>query len=68
MQKCAICHGENGVNPAAGYLPLEASIADFAFSACYKWLLGVTGVAVAYWNRARQPGWSPASAARMKTA
>jgi selenocysteine lyase/cysteine desulfurase len=47
---------------AAGYLPLEASIADFAFSACYKWLLGVTGVAVAYWNRARQPGWSPASA------
>ena len=47
---------------AAGYLPLEASLADFAFSACYKWLLGVTGVAVAYWNRARQPGWSPASA------
>jgi hypothetical protein len=47
---------------AAGYLPIEASIADFAFSACYKWLLGVTGVAVAYWNRARQPEWSPASA------
>jgi selenocysteine lyase/cysteine desulfurase len=47
---------------AAGYLPLDASIADFAFSACYKWLLGVTGVAVAYWNRARQPGWAPASA------
>lgn len=47
---------------AAGYLPIDASVADFAFSACYKWLLGVTGVAVAYWNRARQPGWSPASA------
>ena len=47
---------------AAGYLPLEAAIADFAFSACYKWLLGITGVAVAYWNRARQPEWSPASA------
>ena len=47
---------------AAGYLPIHASIADFAFSACYKWLLGVTGVAVAYWNRARQPEWSPASA------
>ena len=42
---------------AAGYLPIEASVADFAFSACYKWLLGVTGVAVAYWNRTRQPGW-----------
>lgn len=47
---------------ASGYLPIEASVADFAFSACYKWMLGITGVAVAYWNRARQPNWSPASA------
>ncbi len=47
---------------AAGYLPIEASVADFAFSASYKWLLGITGVATAYWNRARQPDWSPASA------
>ena len=44
---------------AAGYLPIRAEIADFAFSACYKWLLGMTGTAVAYWNRARQPGWMP---------
>jgi len=47
---------------AAGYLPIDAAVADFAFSACYKWLLGITGVAVAYWNRDRQPAWSPASA------
>jgi cysteine desulfurase/selenocysteine lyase len=47
---------------ASGYLPIEASVADFAFSACYKWMLGITGVAVAYWNRARQPDWAPASA------
>ncbi|MGE0415906.1 MAG: aminotransferase class V-fold PLP-dependent enzyme [Acetobacteraceae bacterium] len=47
---------------AAGYLPIEASVADFAFSASYKWLLGVTGTAAAYWNRARQPDWAPASA------
>ncbi|WP_158925037.1 aminotransferase class V-fold PLP-dependent enzyme [Acidisphaera sp. S103] len=47
---------------ASGYLPIEASVADFAFSACYKWMLGITGVAVAYWNRVRQPDWSPASA------
>jgi len=47
---------------AAGYLPIEASLADFAFSACYKWLLGTTGVAAAYWNRARQPDWAPATA------
>ena len=40
---------------ASGYLPIEASVADFAFSACYKWMLGITGVAVAYWNRGRQP-------------
>ena len=25
-------------------------------------MLGITGVAVAYWNRARQPDWTPASA------
>jgi selenocysteine lyase/cysteine desulfurase len=47
---------------ASGYLPIEASLADFAFSACYKWMLGITGVAVAYWNRTRQPEWAPASA------
>jgi selenocysteine lyase/cysteine desulfurase len=47
---------------AAGYMPVDAGITDFAFSACYKWLLGVTGVAVAYWNRARQPGFAPTSA------
>jgi selenocysteine lyase/cysteine desulfurase len=47
---------------ASGYLPIEASVADFAFSACYKWMLGITGVAIAYWNRARQPDWTPLSA------
>ena len=46
----------------AGYLPIHAPIADFAFSACYKWLLGTTGVAIAYWNRRRQPDWSPTTA------
>jgi cysteine desulfurase / selenocysteine lyase len=46
---------------AAGYLPIDASIADFAFSACYKWLLGITGCAVAYWNRHRQPNWRPST-------
>ncbi len=47
---------------ASGYLPIEAGIADFAFSACYKWMLGITGVAIAFWNRARQPNWAPVSA------
>jgi selenocysteine lyase/cysteine desulfurase len=44
---------------AAGYLPLDAGPADFAFAATYKWLLGMTGTAIAYWNRDRQPGWEP---------
>jgi cysteine desulfurase/selenocysteine lyase len=47
---------------ASGCLPIDAQVADFAFTACYKWMLGITGVAVAYWNRHRQPGWAPASA------
>jgi selenocysteine lyase/cysteine desulfurase len=47
---------------ASGYLPIDARVADFAFTACYKWMLGITGVAVAYWNRERQPDWAPASA------
>jgi selenocysteine lyase/cysteine desulfurase len=47
---------------AAGWLPIAASVADFAFSACYKWLLGMTGTAIAYWNRQRQPHWAPATA------
>ena len=47
---------------ASGYLPIEASLTDFAFSACYKWMLAITGTAVAYWNSQRQPDWSPTSA------
>ncbi len=44
---------------SAGAVPVDLSVADFGFAACYKWLLGCSGVAIAYWNRARQPDWSP---------
>ncbi|WP_043364739.1 aminotransferase class V-fold PLP-dependent enzyme [Belnapia sp. F-4-1] len=47
---------------AAGYLPIDPRLADFAFAASYKWLLGMTGTAIAYWNRARQPDWAPSTA------
>jgi selenocysteine lyase/cysteine desulfurase len=47
---------------AAGYLPIDASVADFAFSASFKFLLGTTGAAIAFWNRARQPNWKPVTA------
>ena len=46
----------------AGWMPIEASIADFAFASTYKWLLGTTGTAIGFWNRARQPAWAPATA------
>lgn len=46
---------------AAGWKQVRVEIADFAFSSCYKWLLATTGIAVAYWNQARQPGWAPRS-------
>lgn len=44
---------------AAGSMPIDASLADFAFSSTYKWMLGVTGTAVICWNRSRQPHWTP---------
>ncbi|WP_439578673.1 aminotransferase class V-fold PLP-dependent enzyme [Elioraea sp.] len=47
---------------AAGTMPIAAELADFAFAASYKWLLGMTGVAIAYWNRARRPAWAPRTA------
>ncbi|MEO3471668.1 aminotransferase class V-fold PLP-dependent enzyme [Roseomonas sp. CAU 1739] len=46
----------------AGWMPIDARAADFAFAATYKWLLGTTGTAIGYWNRARQPGWAPGTA------
>ncbi|KAL3456344.1 PLP-dependent transferase [Aspergillus heterothallicus] len=47
---------------AAGYMPIDAGVADFAFSASFKFLLGTTGAAVAFWNKSRQPLWKPATA------
>jgi selenocysteine lyase/cysteine desulfurase len=46
----------------AGVFPVNAEIADFGFSSCYKFLLGATGTAIAYWNRRRQPDWAPNTA------
>jgi selenocysteine lyase/cysteine desulfurase len=42
---------------AAGALPVDLPITDFAFSSCYKWMLGTTGTALCYWNRQRRPDW-----------
>ena len=46
----------------AGWMPINAGVADFGFAATYKWLLGTTGTAIGFWNRARQPDWAPGTA------
>lgn len=44
---------------AAGVVPVEARYADILVSSCYKWLLGVHGVGIFYWNRERLPDLQP---------
>ena len=44
---------------AAGAVPVEAGYADIVISSCYKWLLGVHGTAIFYWNRERLPDLNP---------
>lgn len=53
---------------SAGVVPVEAKYADVMVTSCYKWLLGVHGTAVFYWNRDRFPelktpflGWNSVS-------
>ena len=55
---------------AAGVVEVDASLADIVVSSCYKWLLGVHGTAIFYWNRERFPelktpflGWNSVSSA-----
>lgn len=44
---------------ALGSVRVHAPVADVLLGCCYKFLLGVHGVAIAYWNRARLPEWRP---------
>jgi selenocysteine lyase/cysteine desulfurase len=44
---------------AAGAVTVPASYADVLVSSCYKWLLGVHGVGLFYWNRQRLPDLPP---------
>lgn len=50
---------------ALGVVPVDARVADFVFSCCYKWQLGTTGIAVGFWNRQLQPDWAPRAAGWM---
>ena len=42
---------------ALGSVPVHAPVADLLVGCCYKFLLGIHGAAIAYWNRARIPDW-----------
>lgn len=44
---------------AAGAIPVEARYADILVCSCYKWLLGIHGSAVFYWNQERVPDLKP---------
>jgi len=53
---------------ALGVVTVDAALADVVVSSCYKWLLGVHGAAVFYWNRDTFPelqvpflGWNSVS-------
>lgn len=55
---------------AAGVVEVDASLADVVVSSCYKWLLGVHGTAIFYWNRQQFPelrtpflGWNSVASA-----
>jgi len=50
---------------ALGVVPVDARVADFVFSCCYKWQLGCTGIAVGFWNRRLRPDWAPKMAGWM---
>lgn len=44
---------------ALGSIRAPASVADVVFACCYKFLLGIHGVAIVCWNRRRVPDWRP---------
>jgi cysteine desulfurase / selenocysteine lyase len=45
---------------ALGSVKVDAPVADVVVGCCYKFLLGIHGVAIAYWNRRRLPDFRPA--------
>ena len=47
------------VTQSLGVVPVDVGAYDFAVASTYKWLLGVHGGGVLYWNRARLPDFAP---------
>ena len=47
------------VTQSLGVVPVDVGAYDFAVASAYKWLLGIHGGGVLYWNRARLPDFAP---------
>ena len=47
------------VTQSLGVVPVDVSECDFAVASTYKWLLGIHGSGVLYWNRVRLPEFAP---------
>ncbi len=47
------------VTQSLGVVPVAVADYDFAVASTYKWLLGIHGGGVLYWNRARLPDFAP---------
>ncbi len=47
------------VTQSLGVVPVDVSEYDFAVASTYKWLLGIHGGGVLFWNRARVPDFAP---------
>ena len=47
------------VTQSLGVVPVEVGEYDFAVASTYKWLLGIHGGGLLFWNRARVPDFAP---------
>jgi cysteine desulfurase/selenocysteine lyase len=47
------------VTQSLGVVPVDVANCDFAVASTYKWLLGVHGGGVLFWNRQRLPDFAP---------
>ena len=47
------------ISHSLGIVPLDLSGIDFAVTCTYKWLLGIHGLGIFYWNRRLQPNFEP---------
>ncbi len=47
------------ISHSLGVIPLDLSEVDFAVSCAYKWILGIHGVGIFYWNQRRLSDFKP---------